>query len=77
MDEREQRRRERAYAIWEDEGRPEGADLDHWQRAEEQHQTTEAEVAAEIAGENPTTSDDKNGAKPSPVPSPTNVSVDK
>ena len=26
--------RERAYAIWEEEGRPEGRDLDHWLRAE-------------------------------------------
>ena len=26
--------RERAYAIWEEEGRPEGCDLDHWLRAE-------------------------------------------
>lgn len=67
MDDREQRRRERAYKIWEDEGRPEGADLDHWQRADDQHQATEVEVAAELAGENPNTPDDKNGAKPSPV----------
>lgn len=26
--------RERAYAIWEEEGRPEGRHLDHWVRAE-------------------------------------------
>ena len=26
--------RERAYAIWEEEGRPEGCHLDHWLRAE-------------------------------------------
>jgi len=26
--------RERAYAIWEEEGRPEGRHLDHWLRAE-------------------------------------------
>lgn len=25
--------RERAYAIWEEEGRPHGKDLDHWHRA--------------------------------------------
>jgi hypothetical protein len=30
----EQAIRERAYAIWEDEGRPEGRHLDHWLRAE-------------------------------------------
>ncbi len=31
---REQAIRERAYAMWEDEGRPDGRELDHWHRAE-------------------------------------------
>jgi Protein of unknown function (DUF2934) len=31
---REQAIRERAYEIWEEEGRPDGKDLDHWRRAE-------------------------------------------
>jgi Protein of unknown function (DUF2934) len=31
---REQAIRERAYAIWEEEGRPEGQHLNHWFRAE-------------------------------------------
>jgi hypothetical protein len=31
---RENRVRERAHRIWEDEGRPEGRDADHWRRAE-------------------------------------------
>jgi hypothetical protein len=31
---REQRIQERAYAIWEAEGRPEGRERDHWQQAE-------------------------------------------
>jgi hypothetical protein len=31
---REQAIRERAYQIWEAEGRPDGKDLDHWLRAE-------------------------------------------
>ena len=31
---KEQAVRERAYAIWEEEGRPEGRHLDHWLRAE-------------------------------------------
>ena len=39
-DEEEQRIRERAYSIWEREGRPHGRDLDHRPRAE-------AEIAAE------------------------------
>jgi hypothetical protein len=34
MDEREDRIRQRAYGIWEREGRPEGRDRDHWQEAE-------------------------------------------
>lgn len=43
MDDREQQRRERAYKLWEDEGRPEGAHDDHWKRAEDQHELTEQE----------------------------------
>lgn len=34
MSDREQEQRERAYKIWEDEGRPDGAHDDHWKRAE-------------------------------------------
>lgn len=53
MDDNEDKRRERAYRIWEDEGRPEGRHLDHWQRAEDQHEETEKEAdrseAAEVA----------------------------
>lgn len=41
MNDYDQKRRERAYKIWEDEGRPEGAHDDHWRRAEEQHELTE------------------------------------
>jgi hypothetical protein len=41
MNEKEQQQRERAYKIWEDEGRPEGAHEDHWRRAEEQHELDE------------------------------------
>ena len=33
MPDREQRIRERAHRIWEAEGRPEGRELEHWQRA--------------------------------------------
>ncbi len=39
-DEREEAIRERAYAIWEQEGRPDGKSLAHWLQAE-------AETAAE------------------------------
>jgi len=33
---REQAIRERAYAIWEEEGRPDGKHLEHWRRAEDE-----------------------------------------
>jgi hypothetical protein len=32
---RQQRIRERAYALWEADGRPEGRDLEYWERARE------------------------------------------
>ncbi|MDB5409938.1 MAG: hypothetical protein JWL84_4850 [Rhodospirillales bacterium] len=34
MERREQQIRRRAYAIWQEEGEPEGRELDHWLRAE-------------------------------------------
>lgn len=33
MNDREQKIHERAHALWEQEGRPEGRHLDHWERA--------------------------------------------
>lgn len=44
MTDNEEKHRERAHKIWEEEGRPEGRHLDHWQRAEKRHQETEQEV---------------------------------
>ena len=43
MVDKEQQQRERAYKIWEDEGRPEGSQDEHWRRAEEQHEGAEQE----------------------------------
>jgi hypothetical protein len=40
--EREQEVRERAYAIWEQEGQPDGHSLDHWLRAKAEVITEEA-----------------------------------
>ncbi|MBB3447094.1 MULTISPECIES: DUF2934 domain-containing protein [unclassified Rhizobium] len=57
---REQQRRERAYKIWEDEGRPDGQHADHWRRAEEQHEATEKE-AADVTEANQNASDEFNG----------------
>ena len=42
-DNKQQQRRERAYKIWEDEGRPEAAHEDHWRRAGLQDELTEQE----------------------------------
>jgi hypothetical protein len=44
---REHRIRERAYAIWEAEGRPEGKEVEHWLRAEAEVAAEERDAAAE------------------------------
>ncbi|NTF46596.1 hypothetical protein A6U86_32810 [Rhizobium sp. AC27/96] len=49
MDSSEENHRERAYRIWEQEGRPEGRHLDHWQKAEDQHEATEKEADEALA----------------------------
>jgi len=59
---RDQERRERAYKIWEDEGRPDGQHDDHWQRAEDQHEATEREVA-DVTEANERANDSFNGNK--------------
>lgn len=47
--------RERAYALWEEDGRPDGRDQDHWQRAAEElgeaGQTDGGDAAAATEGE--------------------------
>jgi hypothetical protein len=50
---REERIRLRAHAIWEDEGRPDGRDQTHWERAER-----------EIGGES---GEDQDGAGHAPM----------
>jgi len=50
---RETRIRDRAQAIWEEEGRPEGRDREHWERA-----------AAEVDGEERTGEPEPESAKP-------------
>ena len=46
---REHRIRERAYAIWEEEGRPEGKDREYWLRAEAEIAAEERDAAEEAA----------------------------
>jgi len=50
---REQRVRERAYQLWEEAGKPEGEEFDHWSRA------TEA-IAVEPSSANPLQADQPN-----------------
>jgi pyrroloquinoline quinone (PQQ) biosynthesis protein C len=54
-----QQRRERAYRIWVEEGRPEGRHLDHWRRAGEETDVGEEE-AAETTEANEKANDDFN-----------------
>ena len=46
---REHRILERAYAIWEEEGCPEGKDREHWLRAEAEIAAEERDAAEEAA----------------------------
>ena len=52
---REGRVRERAYAVWEREGRPEGGAERHWAQAEEELRAEGARLAEEEAGIGPDT----------------------
>lgn len=61
---RDQELRERAYRIWEEEGRLDGSDREHWLRAEQQHEQTERE-AEEQTG--PETSPDKGSNREAEV----------
>jgi len=45
---RQQRIRERAYHLWESEGRPEGRDADYWERARELVGMEESPAAGQI-----------------------------
>jgi hypothetical protein len=51
MTDREDRIRERAHQIWEEQGRPEGRDLEHWHEAERQlHEGLDAQGTQECDG---------------------------
>ena len=49
MDDKERAQRERAYKIWEDEGRIDGSHEHHWQRAEERHETSQGNSGDDAA----------------------------
>jgi hypothetical protein len=50
-DERERRIRERAHEIWEREGRPEGAQEEHWRRASEEIDAEDQSASGSSPGE--------------------------
>lgn len=79
MSDTEDQRRERAYRIWEQEGRPEGRQLEHWHMAEDDGEATEKQ-AAEITEANQDASDEFNGdngdASPVGIRPPSTVSPD-
>jgi DUF2934 family protein len=62
---REDRIRQRAYRIWEDEGCPDGHDREHWDRAEREVDDKPAEAPSSDAtgAENPAT----NTGSPEPI----------
>lgn len=46
--EMERRIRERAYRMWEDEGRPDGRDKEHWERARAQVEEEAASMSSDF-----------------------------
>jgi hypothetical protein len=60
MDDKEQQQRDRAYRIWDDEGRPEGRHEDHWKRAGNENDISDQE-AADIADANIEAAEKFNG----------------
>ena len=51
--ERDQRIRERAYFLWEADGRPPGSDLEYWERARELEGMTIIPLAVQLAVPSP------------------------
>lgn len=63
MDHQESLIRDRAYQIWESEGRPEGRDAEHWERARRELET---ETPTESESGNPGSGGTKPGIERSP-----------
>jgi hypothetical protein len=55
--------RERAYAIWEQEGRPDGREWDHWVRASREIADTPSAKAAPTVAEAPRKKGFKGGGR--------------
>jgi hypothetical protein len=68
MVDRDQKIRERAYALWESEGRGEGGHLDHWHRAEVEHDATERQaIEAEKTNKKAAEEVIEDGERPAPA----------
>jgi len=74
MTDREQEQRERAYRLWEEEGRPDGSHDDHWKRSEHPADMSDQEsddvtkvnqpAGAAFGGENDAAADDAATIRP-------------
>ncbi|TWS97336.1 DUF2934 domain-containing protein [Reyranella sp. CPCC 100927] len=65
MVDREERIRQRAHEIWEMEGRPDGRDQEHWERAHREIDAKQGETPSGQANE-PRSPDDPTAGKPQP-----------
>jgi hypothetical protein len=66
-DDREQTIRQRAYTIWEEEGRPQGEDMRHWLRAWQELSASDSAANDASALNSPDAG--AAAAEPSPIPS--------
>lgn len=66
MQEKKERIRARAHALWEREGRPEGREMDHWLEAEAELNSADGREAGEEAA--PEAEGKPNIEKPAKVP---------
>jgi hypothetical protein len=67
MDDHDERIRQRAHEIWEEEGRPEGREYSHWLRARAEIQDTASDAPAE-AGRASKADIARNALPPGTVP---------
>ncbi|MBB5985038.1 DUF2934 domain-containing protein [Sphingobium lignivorans] len=70
-EDRDQTIKDRAYAIWEAEGRPEGRSQDHWLRAEQELDGDAApsiDAAQQAVAEQPETAPETSEAVPAAAP---------
>lgn len=75
MNDKEQNQRERAYKIWEDEGRPDGAHEEHWKRAEARDEEEDVTKANQEANDQFNEGGDR-GRNPADIRPPSTVAPD-